>query len=373
MTNLTNELPDSEKLARLRLMRTDGIGPVTFRQLLSRFGSAERAIPGMNDLARKGGRHKDIKPADQGACERELAALAAFGGTALFWGTSLYPPLLAEIEDAPPVLFVAGDPARLFHTSVGIVGARNASATGLKLTRTIAAGLSAKGVTIVSGLARGVDTAAHMASLAGGTVACVAGGLDIIYPPENRALHAAICEGGAIVSEMAMGAEPQARHFPRRNRLISGLSKGVLVVEAARRSGSLITARFAADQGRDVYAVPGSPLDPRAEGTNQLIKDGATLVRDAADILAELDSLPLMHTPVIRASRHTDLPPARPVPDGPRAGEALLSMLTQSPIHMDEIVRLSGLPADTVSALFLEYELAGKIARHSGGRVSRLL
>ncbi|MCJ9429223.1 DNA-processing protein DprA [Kordiimonas marina] len=373
MTTTSNKLTDAEKLARLRLARTAGIGPVTFRELLARFGSGEAALAGVAEMAARGGRKKPMRLAGADTCTSDLEKLHALGGTALFWGTAPYPALLAETEDAPPVLYIVGDAAHLNRTAIGIVGARNASAAGLKLTKQIAADLAEKGVTVVSGLARGVDTAAHMAAVRMSTVACVAGGLDVVYPPENRGLYEDIVAHGAVVSERPMGAEPQARHFPRRNRLISGLSKGVLVVEAAQKSGSLITARFAADQGRDVFAVPGSPLDPRAEGTNRLIRDGATLTRNADDILAELETLPLMRAPVTRATVPQNHGPVRPIKDGPKAADALLDLLTASPIHIDDVVRLSGLTSEAVATAFLEYELAGKITRHAGGRVSRLL
>lgn len=381
-TETDQSLTDAEKLAQLRLIRTEGIGPVTFRGLLSRFGNALAALEGAIELASKNGRRKPLAPPPKSAAERELERLEHAGGHALFLNDASYPAQLAAIEDAPPVLFAMGRLDLLTSRAVGIVGARNASVSGLKLTRTIAGALADAGITVTSGLARGIDTAAHQASLAHGTIACVAGGLDIYYPPENEALQRQITEQGLVVSEMPMGTRPQARHFPRRNRLISGLSQGVLVIEAALKSGSLITARFAAEQGRDVFAIPGSPLDPRARGGNHLIRDGAILVESAEDILNELPSaLHLGHTP--RAKYAPDSAPVAqmgtpigPIPASPSSGahtdsSDLLGLLSSTPIHMDDVVRLSGASTEQVLAAFLELELAGQITRHAGGRVSR--
>ncbi|WP_286830881.1 MULTISPECIES: DNA-processing protein DprA [Kordiimonas] len=384
-TETDQSLSDAEKLAQLRLIRTEGIGPVTFRGLLARFGNAVQALEGALDLAARRGRKKPLKPPSQSAAEQELERITEVGGHALFLNGADYPPQLAAIEDAPPVLFTIGRLDLLHGRSVGIVGARNASVSGLKLTRTIASALADAGVTITSGLARGIDTAAHQASVDHGTIACVAGGLDIFYPPENEALQRQIAEVGLLVSEMPMGTRPQARHFPRRNRLISGLSQGILVVEAAIKSGSLITARFAAEQGREVFAIPGSPLDPRAKGGNHLIKDGAVLVEGADDILAEMQTLPdpgqKGHTPRIRraqnsapvAQKGTPIGPISPAPapKAPTGTSDLLGLLTSTPIHMDDVVRQSGASTEEVLAAFLELELAGEITRHSGGRVSR--
>ncbi len=369
MQNQANSISVTEMTARLRLIRTEGIGPVSFRRLLGRFGSAASAMKQLDE--------RKYKPASQSTCEDELAALEARGGTALFWGTDAYPAQLAATEDAPPILLCLGNANILHQASVAIVGARNASANGIKLTQQIAKGLSDAGFVTVSGLARGIDTACHSHSLSAGTTACMAGGLDIIYPPENKKLYEAIIENGAVVSEMPMGAEPQARHFPRRNRIISGLARAVLIVEAAKKSGSLITARYAADQGRDVFAVPGSPLDPRAQGTNQLIKDGATLTECADDIISELQSLPLIAAPASKQGKSVQLsfsPSEVAAKSINGNGEtSLLSLLGATPVQLDDLIRLSGLPADTVNATILDYELEGKITRHSGGRISRNL
>ena len=253
-----------------------------------------------------------------------------------------------------------------------IVGARNASGAGLKLTGAIASDLGKQNVGIVSGLARGIDTAAHHASLTSGTIACLAGGLDVVYPQENRDLYRSILENGLVVSEMPPGAKPQARHFPRRNRIISGLSDGVLIIEAAARSGSLITARYAAEQGRDLFAVPGSPLDPRSAGGNQLLKDGAILVRNADDIIHEL-AVSAPRKAVSHISGHeSKTPVGEKVMAPPQPVGKLLSLLNPSPIHIDEIVALSGMAAQSVVAELQLLELDGKIARHSGGRFSRI-
>jgi len=377
-TETGKPLTDAEKLAQLRLIRTEGIGPVTFKGLLARFGNAIEALEGAVELAKKNGRKKLLVPPSETAAESELERIERAGGHALFLGDAHYPAQLAAIEDAPPVLFAVGRLDLLNTRSVGIVGARNASVSGLKLTRTLAGALAETGITVTSGLARGIDTAAHQAAIEHATIACVAGGLDIFYPPENEALQRQIAENGLLVSEMPMGTRPQARHFPRRNRLISGLSVGVLVVEAALKSGSLITARFALEQGRDVFAIPGSPLDPRAKGGNRLIKDGAILVECADDILNELPAVvDYGHTPrphsALVAQKGTPIGPISPAPsrDAASAPGDLLGLLSSTPIHMDEVVRQSGASPEAVMAAFLELELAGEITRHSGGRVSR--
>ncbi|MFC4349835.1 DNA-processing protein DprA [Kordiimonas lipolytica] len=381
-TETEKPLTDAEKLAQLRLIRTEGIGPVTFKGLLARFGNAIEALEGAVELAKKNGRKKPLVPPTATAAESELERIERAGGHALFLRDAHYPAQLAALEDAPPVLFAMGRLELLNTRGVGIVGARNASVSGLKLTRTLAGALADAGITVTSGLARGIDTAAHQAAIEHATIACVAGGLDIFYPPENEALQRQIAENGLLVSEMPMGTRPQARHFPRRNRLISGLSVGVLVVEAALKSGSLITARFALEQGRDVFAIPGSPLDPRAKGGNRLIKDGAILVENADDILNELPAVvDYGHTPrphsapnsALGAQKGTPIGPISPAPsrDAPSAPGDLLGLLSSTPIHMDEVVRQSGASAEAVMAAFLELELAGEITRHSGGRVSR--
>src|SRR5882757_3670533 len=278
---------DSERRAWLRLARTENVGPVTFRNLIARFGSATATLEELPRLAARGGGKNFILP-DEGDAARELDGLAKLGGRMIASCEADYPPGLAALEAPPPVLSVLGHPHLLQKEMIAIVGARNASALARKFADTLARELGFAGLVVVSGMARGIDASAHEAALAVGTVAVVAGGADVIYPPENEKLYAAIKNQGVIVSEMRLGEAPQARHFPRRNRIISGLSRGVVVVEAAEKSGSLITAQCALDQGREIFAVPGSPLDPRARGANRLIREGATLTESAEDILSVL-------------------------------------------------------------------------------------
>jgi DNA processing protein len=278
-TNRQDDLAD-----RLRLLRTPGIGPVTYRQLIARFGTATAALEAVPDLARRGGGKPPALRTRQDA-EREIAAVERLGARFLALGQGLYPRLLAELEDAPPLLIARGNLSLLDRQSVAIVGARNASAAACRFARGLAHDLGRNELVVVSGLARGIDSAAHDGALESGTVGVIAGGIDIFYPPENEARQKAMYERGLVLAEMPPGTEPRARHFPYRNRIIAGMSSGTVVVEAAPRSGSLITARLAAEAGREVMAVPGSPLDPRAQGCNQLIRDGATLVQNAADVM----------------------------------------------------------------------------------------
>jgi DNA processing protein len=359
-------LTREQRLAWLRLIRSENIGPVTFRELVNHFGGAAAAIDAAPELAARGGRR--IRITSESDAERELAAVEAFGAQLIALGEASYPSALRDIESAPPLIAVNGDTACLMRPAVAIVGSRNASIAGRKFAMQLARGIGEAEFTIASGLARGIDAAAHEAALATGTVAVFAGGLDRPYPPENVGLAERIlASGGAHVSEMPMGWEPRARDFPRRNRIISGLSLAVVVVEAASRSGSLITARRAADQGRLVFAVPGSPLDPRSGGTNALIKDGATLVTSPADIIAEI-------TPML--ARETDTHPvvaeseARPPVDaGETERERIAAALGQAPVAIDEIVRFTSLPPAVVHLVLLELDLAGRIERVAGGRV----
>ncbi|MBK5921137.1 DNA protecting protein DprA [Rhodothalassium salexigens] len=368
--NAPSTLPQAERLARLRLIRTETVGPITYRQLMARYGTAVAALEAVPLLARRGGRTKPPTIPTRAAAERELAAAAAIGAEPLFLGDSGYPPLLSAIEDAPPVLYARGSRHLLDTPGIAIVGARNASAAGRRMAGDLARGLGAAGVVVVSGLARGIDAAAHDAALATGTIAVLAGGADIRYPRENAALQDRIAAQGLLVTEAAPGTEPQARHFPRRNRIISGLVLGVVVVEAAERSGSLITARLAGDQGREVFAVPGSPLDPRAKGANRLLRDGAHLVESARDILELLDSMRRpMEEPAARALFAGAGPDARAEPtDDERARLRLL--LSPAPTPIDDLVRLSALTVDRVLTILLEMELGGTIQRHPGGRVA---
>ena len=356
---------DADLIARLRLIRTPSVGPVTYYQLLQRFGSPQAALDAVPDLARRGGGAPPRLPAVT-AVREEITAVEALGGRYLLLGGAAYPPLLAELETAPPALIAIGDPALLDRTAVAIVGARNASAAAVRFTRQLAHDLAGEGLVIVSGLARGIDTAAHAGALDGGTVGVVAGGPDVVYPPENEGLQRAVGERGLLLAEQPPGTEPRARHFPYRNRIIAGLAQATVVVEAAPRSGSLITARLAAEQGREVLAVPGSPLDPRAQGCNQLIRDGATLIQTAADVMEAL-------RPFGRERVRT---PVRDYRSGEPAGasederRAVIALLGPTAVPIDELIRLSGLAPSVVQVVLLELELAGRLERHAGGRVS---
>lgn len=358
-----------DAVARLRLIRTDSIGPITYRQLIARFGTAEAALQALPDLARRGSRSLSVASAAD--AEAELAQLAAIGAVPLFIGTPAYPTLLAGLESAPPVLSARGDVGLLERPAVAIVGARNASAAGARFARALAADLAAEDMVIVSGLARGIDAAAHQGAMVGGTIAVVAGGVDVVYPPENAALMAEIAEKGLLIAEQKPGVEPQARHFPRRNRIIAGLAAGTLVVEGAPKSGSLITARVAAEAGREVMAVPGSPLDPRAQGCNLLIREGATLVQSAADVI---EALSAFGGGSQLGLRFKAAEPQWSEPFAPDAGDAeraeIERLLSPTPVAIDEIVRLSGLPAAVVATVLLDLELAGGLVRHAGGRVA---
>jgi DNA processing protein len=357
-------MPDL-RLARLRLIRTPQIGPVTYRQLLARFGIADRAIEALPDLAARGG-GKAPRIADAGAVEREIAQVEKLGARYLFIDDMDYPPLLAELDNAPAVMTIRGDTGLFVRTSVAMVGARNASAAACRFARGLAVELGREGVVVVSGLARGLDTAAHQGSLVTGTIGVIASGIDIAFPPENRGLQDQVAEQGLLIAEQPPGSEPLARNFPHRNRVIAGLSTGTVVVEAAPRSGSLITARLAGEAGRDVMAVPGSPLDPRAQGCNLLIREGATLVQSAADILETIRPIDprMVRAP---ASPFDGAPPAEPDATDRRK---LTGLLGPVPVAIDELIRQSGLPPATVALILLELELASRIERHAGARIS---
>ena len=370
-------LSERERISRLRLIRTENVGPITFRQLLERFGSAERAIAALPDLARRGGRRHPLRVPSIAAAEREVEDNARIGAYLVVYGDPAYPPALAAVEDAPGAFSLFGHAHLLAARTVAVVGARNASMNGRKLALVLAREIGRGGYAVASGLARGIDGAAHEGALESGTVAVVAGGIDVIYPPEHSDLFRRIAEAGAIVAEQPVGTTPQARHFPSRNRIIAGLSLGVLVVEAATRSGSLITARRALDQGREVFAVPGSPLDPRCGGTNGLIKEGAAfLVESAEDVLRILDGLPqrkfgepqgrdwegsydreALDTPTIEVDES--------------ARRHVLEALSSEPVAVDELIRGCQLSAPIVATVLLEAELAGLIDRHPGNQVSR--
>jgi DNA processing protein len=350
---------------RLRLVRSPGIGPITYRQLVGRFGSASEALAAVPDLARRGG-GKTPQLCSRDTAEREIDRVEKLGARYLCLGQGLYPRLLAEQEDAPPVLIAEGQLNLLDRPAVAIVGARNASAAACRFARGLAHDLGRQGMAVVSGLARGIDSAAHDGSLDSGTIAVVAGGIDIFYPPENEARQRDIGERGLVLAEMPPGTEPRARHFPNRNRIIAGIAAGTVVVEAAPRSGSLITARLAAEAGREVMAVPGSPLDPRAQGCNQLIRDGATLVQSAADVAEVLAPLPAR----VRSEPAAFVPAAAPAEPDPSLAARVEELLGPSAVLVDEIIRLSGGAAGAVQMALLELDLAGRVERHAGGKVS---
>ena len=350
---------------RLRLLRSAQIGPVTYRQLIARFGSAEAALDALPQLAaRGGGRAPSI--ADAGAIRREIAAVEKLGARYLFLGDADYPPLLAELENAPPALILRGRLALVARPCVAMVGARNASAAACRFARQLALGLAEAGATVVSGLARGIDTAAHLGSVGGGTVGVIASGIDRVFPPENAELQERVAQEGLLLAEQPPGTEPLARFFPSRNRIIAGLAQGTVVVEAAPRSGSLITARIAAEAGREVMAVPGSPLDPRAQGCNLLIREGATLVQTVDDIL---EAVRPIDARAVRAPATSF--GAAPV-DDPSEGDRrrVTGLLGPVPVTVDELVRQSALPPAQVQTVLLELELAGRLERHAGARVS---
>ncbi len=308
-------LNDTQRLAWLRLIRSENVGPATFRALVNQFGGAQNAIEALPTLSRRGGRAQDIRLCSTREAEAELEAAERIGATLAALGEAGYPAALAQVDAPPPLIFVKGRLALADLPIVAIVGARNGSAVGQKFTRQIASALGVQGFVVVSGIARGIDTAAHNAALEHGTIAVVAGGIDIVYPPENAALQNAIGERGLLLSERAPGFSPRGKDFPRRNRLISGIALGVVVIEAAERSGSLITARLAGKQGREVFAVPGSPLDPRAAGTNNLLKQGATLVTDVSDILDTLAPILRRPTPPPSELASSDETFPAPLPD----------------------------------------------------------
>ena len=408
------KLSDAQRLDWLCLIRSENIGPRTFRTLINRFGGAGRALEALPDLARQGGR--TIRIADRSLCERELEALGRMGGALVCLGEAGYPVALQGVDMPPPVLSIITRNDVLTKPGVAIVGSRNASAAGLTFAERVAQDLGAAGMAVVSGLARGIDARAHRASLKTGTVAVVAGGLDKIYPSEHASLFAEIAEQGAVVSEMPLGWEPRGRDFPRRNRIVSGISLATIVIEAARRSGSLITARFAAEQNREVFAVPGSPLDPRAEGTNDLLRNGATLCTSAQDVMDALqpilrdgiptpgnlfdsgaagpaaeplwDELDLFgeSPPTTQAGHELDEDGSWPLAGSLRASgvapaanaaqspedvaSSIRQMLGPAPVNVDDLARLAGASMNLVRSVLLDLELEGKLDRHGGNLVS---
>ena len=361
------ELSARERRDWLRLSRTERIGPVTFFQLVRRFGSAGDALQALPELSAK----QRIRPAATDAVEAELEAADRLGFTYIAACEPAYPNALRNIPDAPPILCVAGDPALLSRNCVGMVGARNASLPGRRIATDLARDLGAEGVIVVSGLARGIDGAAHQAALGTGTVAVVAGGADNIYPPEHRDLTEAIIARGALVSERPVGYKPIGRDFPRRNRIISGLSLGVIVVEAALKSGTLITARYAAEQGREVFAVPGSPLEPRSQGTNRLIRDGATLIENADDVLSALQgSVAVLREPTDDLFDFADRAPQGDPEALSRLRREIAGLLSVTPVHRDMLLRETGAAPALLADALLDLVLAGDAEEHTGGRFS---
>jgi DNA processing protein len=358
---------DQERVALVQLARTDGVGAITFHRLIQRFGSASSAIAALPDMAKAAGRRTGLTIYLKSRAEDEMARVAQLGARYVSATDHEYPKLLAEVDGAPPLLCIKGHADWALAPCVAIVGARNASATGRKFTRMLADRLTQAGMTVVSGLARGIDTAAHEASRDMQTMAVIAGGIDHIYPPENAELQNAIAERGLLITEMPPGTAPKAEHFPRRNRIISGLSRAVIVVEAALRSGSLITARFAAEQGRDVFAVPGSPLDPRCEGCNKLIKDGAAILTSLDDVFDALNAQSPMRRGLFAEEPQTL---RRDVTPEGADRDKVVGLLSPNPVHIDDIVRESGLSPEVVSAVLLELEIVGRAGRDGSGMVS---
>ncbi len=373
-TPFTPPTTEDDRLSWLRLIRSRRVGVATFSRLIEEYGSAQAALLALPEIAKAAG-VQSYEPCPEGVAIAELKAGKAAGARLLCRGEPAYPQALADLSDAPPVLWAIGDPVHLTRPIVALVGARSASSLGTRMARKLAEGLGTAGVTVVSGLARGVDAAAHTAALPTGTVAVMAGGVDVIYPAENTALAGEIAAKGLRLSEQPMGLAPLARHFPLRNRIISGLARAVVVVEAAARSGSLITARTALDQGRDVLAVPGHPFDGRASGCNMLIRDGATLVRGVEDVLATLalDAAAVASTPATEraAPPAPASPPERDWRELASLHQQILDRLGPSPVAEDQLIRDLALPTATVAPELVALELEGRIERQAGGLLTR--
>jgi DNA processing protein len=355
---------DSDIFDRLRLIRSPNVGPISYRQLIARFGTASNALEALPELAARVGGRK-FAAAKPEATHREIEHLRQLGGHYLFIDDPDYPALLSELENSPPVLTYKGNISFASQINIAMVGARNASAAGCRMARNIAQELGQRDIVVTSGLARGIDAAAHQGALATGTIAVIAGGIDIVYPPEHAELQERVAAEGLLLAEMPPGTEPRARHFPYRNRVIAGLSAGTVVVEAIPKSGSLITARLAGEAGREVMAIPGSPLDPRSRGCNQLIREGATLVQDASEI-AELIA-PLDQRVRSKPSAQPQFDFIAEAGDGER--NAIFELLSPNFAAVDELVRLSGMPSAQVQMVLLELELAGRLERGAGARV----
>ncbi|MEZ5814873.1 MAG: DNA-processing protein DprA [Alphaproteobacteria bacterium] len=368
-------LSESEKLDWLLLSRTENVGPITFYRLVERYGSASEALEALPELSKRGGRAKPLKAPDSSLAQKEYEALRKMGGEIVTAACEIYPLALGATDDAPPVLSYFGDIKLANRNCIALVGARNASLNGRKFAERLAGELGAREQTVASGLARGIDTAAHNGSLSSGTIAVVAGGIDVVYPQENTALFEQIKERGLVLAESPLGATPQARHFPKRNRIVSGLARACVVVEATMRSGSLITARMAGEQGRDVMAVPGHPLDPRAQGPNHLIREGATLVRNADDILEIIRNFSgnTLREPArsTQSFSFTSMP-ANDDDVPQNAQETVLENLSFTAVALDELLRSCHLTIPVLQTVLLELELAGRIKREPGGRVSLL-
>lgn len=365
-------LDDASRLACLRLIRSENVGPVTFRDLINHFGGAQAALDALPEMSRRAGRGKPLKLFAAGLAERELEAAFKARSVPIFTIEPGYPPALAQLDHPPPMIYARGNPSLLANDMIAIVGSRLASAAGIKLTRQFATELGQARLVVASGLARGIDGAAHEMALTTGTVAVVAGGVDIVYPPEHTKLYDEITERGCIITERPPGYQPRAQDFPRRNRIISGISLGVVIIEAAKRSGTLVTARFAAEQGREVFAVPGHPLDPRAEGTNTLLKNGATLTTCTADILDVLGPI-TGRAPVQLAEpamTFTASPRSPPQPLTDSELDAVIGSLSPAPIDVDAIVRATGLPIRAIHVALMELDLVGRIERHGSQLVS---
>ncbi len=367
---LKNENP----LDALRLIRSENVGPVTFFQLVSYYGNARNALNAIPELAKRGGSKRPIKASSLADAEKELEAIEKYGARLVLYGQPDYPQALTAIHDAPPVITVFGHSTVWQNrATIGMVGARNASANGCAFARKIATELGQQNYCVASGLARGIDTAAHLGSLATGTVAVIAGGINNIYPPENDKLYKQIAESGAIIAEAPFGTSPMARHFPARNRIIAGMSSGVVVVEASQKSGSLITAHYALDYHRDVFAAPGSPLDPRCKGSNDLIRNGATLTESIHDILQNLQPVEI---PPLRENASGGFKEA-PATTNEQALETIRALLLEKlgaePVLLDELLIQCDTTPSLLYRILLELELAGRLQRHSGGRVSLLL
>lgn len=362
-------LSDRQRTSWLRLIRTENVGPATFRDLVNRFGSAEAALAALPELTQRGGAMRAVRIPSVAEAEAELENAARFGARLVAIGEPDYPLMLRRMDQPPPLVAIKGDASVLERPAIAIVGARNASLAGIKLARSLATDFGSKGYAVVSGLARGIDAAAHTGSIDTGTIACFAGGLDRTYPAENTDLANDIAQRGIIISEMPFGWEPRAKDFPRRNRIVAGLALGLVVVEAANRSGSLISARLASEMGRLVFSVPGSPLDPRAAGTNRLLKDGAILVTEAADVTNQI--APLVGNPPADMETFDEPPDFNATPPaGDSDRDRVVETLGAAPVAIDDIIQHTGLHPAQVFMILLELDLAGRLERHAGGMVS---